>query len=143
MELETRNHSPEKADISSRDQIKLLVDSFYEKARKDRDLAPLFENNIRDWSSHLPIMYGFWEHLLFGTGNYEGNPLKKHFPLPLEKRHFDVWVELFTNNVDEHFSGPVSERSKQLARNIAGTFQFRLGIEPENARHAIPNYVRH
>ncbi|MCA9482248.1 MAG: group III truncated hemoglobin [Nitrospina sp.] len=130
-------------DISSQGHIRILVDSFYEKVRQDSDLAPIFEEHIRDWQTHLPIMYRFWERLLFGTGTYDGNPFAKHLPLPLEKRHFESWVRLFTHTVNEHFEGPIAEKSKQLARNIAGTFQLRMGIEPENARHAIPHYSRH
>lgn len=131
-----------KTDIRSQEHIRLLVDTFYSRVRQDDDLAPVFETHIKDWQAHLPLMYRFWERLLFGTGVYDGNPFSKHLPLPLEKKHFDAWVRLFTATVNDHFAGPVAERSKQLARNIAGTFQLRMGIAPETARYAIPDYTR-
>ena len=80
--------------------------------------------------------------MLFGTGTYAGNPFQKHLALPVEKTHFDSWVTLFTRTVDRQFAGPHAEEAKRLARNIAGTFQLRMGIEPENAEHAISDYSR-
>ena len=142
MKLTNSINKLHKVDISSLDQIQILVNSFYEKVRKDDELGPIFEKHIQDWKAHLHRMYQFWERLLFGKETYQGNPFEKHLPLPIEKQHFGIWVQLFTDTVNEHFAGPSAEKSKQLARNIAGTFQFRMGIDPGNATHAIPNYSR-
>ena len=77
-------------DITSRADIILLVDSFYDKVRADALLGPVFMNAIgTDWSHHLPIMYNFWETLLLGEMSYQGNPFKKHIPLPIQAEHFD------------------------------------------------------
>ena len=129
-------------DIESGKSIRLLVDSFYDQVLQDDLLGPIFDRVISDWETHLPTMYQFWERLLFGSGDYQGNPFQKHVNLPVEKDHFTSWVNLFTRTIDENFSGPRAEHAKKLARNIAGTFQLRLGMNPEEGEHAIPNYSR-
>ncbi|MGC1244127.1 MAG: group III truncated hemoglobin, partial [Chryseosolibacter sp.] len=60
-----------KHDIINREDIKLLVDSFYEKVQADALLAPVF--NHVDWPHHLPIMYNFWSSMLLGDQSYRGN----------------------------------------------------------------------
>ena len=60
-------------DIQSPTDIRLLVDSFYSKARQDELLAPIFDHAISDWEHHLPTMYQFWERLLLGSTDYNGN----------------------------------------------------------------------
>jgi hemoglobin len=117
-----------KHDIRSGDGIKLMVNSFYKNARQDPLLGPIFEHMISNWEEHLPTMYQFWERLLFGVSDYSGNPFQKHLNLPLEKEHFITWVKIFTQTVDEHFSGLKAEEVKRLAGNIANSFQLRMGI---------------
>ncbi len=50
-------------------------------------------------------MYRFWESMLFRTGNYQGAPFPKHAVLPVEQAHFERWVMLFVETVNENFSG--------------------------------------
>ncbi len=132
-----------KPDIASLEQIRQMVDAFYTDVRKDPVLGPVFEEHIENWEIHLPTMYRFWQRVLFGTGEYLGNPFEKHVRLPVEGVHFKTWVKLFSHTVDRHFEGPNAEEAKRLARNIAGTFQVRMGIDPENAEHAVAHYTRH
>lgn len=129
-------------DIDRKERIPLLVDSFYSHVREDGLLGPIFEQAIPDWNKHLPTMYRFWERLLFGTGAYAGNPFQKHVGLPVEQGHFNRWVALFIQTVDEHFLGPKAEEAKALARRIAATFQLRMGMTPDNPEYAVPNYTR-
>ena len=130
------------SDIDSLESIRFLVDSFYSNVREDELIGPIFEDEINDWDVHLPKMYQFWERLLFGTGEYQGNPFQKHVSLPVAKEHFTSWVNLFVRTVDERFAGPKAEEAKRLARSIAGTFQLRMGIIPDDPRYAVPDYSR-
>lgn len=127
----------EQHDIQSPMDIRLLVDSFYDKARNDELLAPIFDRAISDWEHHLPTMYQFWERLLLGSTDYSGNPFSKHIPLALENFHFDRWLELFNQTLDENFKGTKTEEAKRLANNIAGTFQLRMGIKPTTNNFAV------
>jgi hemoglobin len=132
----------EKHDIQSEPDIRLLVDSFYSKARHDELLAPIFDRAISDWSHHLPTMYQFWERLLLGATDYNGNPFSKHLNLSLEPEHFTRWLELFNQTLEENFCGAKTEETKRLARNIAGSFQLRMGITPTNNDFETLNYSR-
>src|SRR5688572_19040983 len=116
-----------KNDILTREDVKVLVVQFYEKVNKDQLLGPVFSHV--DWPHHLPIMYNFWSSMLLGDETYRGNPLQKHLPLAIDKTHFQQWLVLFKETVDEHFCGDKAEEVKMRAQSIAGVFQFRMGIK--------------
>ena len=113
-------------DIIKRDDIKMLVDRFYDKVKDDSLLGPVF--NHVDWPHHLPIMYDFWSSMLLGDQTYRGNPLLKHMHLAINKDHFNRWLLLFTETVDENFQGDRAEEVKMRAQSIAGIFQLKMGI---------------
>lgn len=116
-----------KKDIQSKDDIKLMVDTFYDKVNNDEMLSNIFNDFAKvDWDKHLQIMYNFWNTLIFGGRAYKGSPFDKHVPLPVDKQHFDRWIELFNANLDEHFSGETTESIKTRAKTIALTFQYKL-----------------
>jgi hemoglobin len=121
-----------KSDIQPGEGVQQMVDSFYNNARQDPLLGPIFDQVISNWEEHLPTMYQFWERLLFGFSGYSGNPFQKHLNLSLNKEHFAIWVRIFTRTIDENFSGLKADEAKRLARTIAGSFQLRMGITPEN-----------
>jgi len=129
-------------DIQTPENIQLMVDSFYNNVRQDGILEPVFSEFIDDWEAHLPIMYRFWEKLLFGKDGYRRNPFQKHVNLPVSKEHFTRWVELFTQTIDENFSGPKADEAKTLATNIANSFQARMGLNPEGVEYAPIHYSR-
>ena len=115
-----------KNDITTREDIKLLVDGFYGKVQQDELLGPVFSHV--NWPHHLPTMYDFWSSMLLGDQSYRGNPLQKHLPLPIESRHFDQWLQLFKETVDENFEGEKADEVKMRAHSIAGIFQVRMGL---------------
>lgn len=114
-------------DIKDRKDIELLVQSFYNKVNNDPLLSPVFnETAAVHWQSHLPVMYDFWSTMLLGERTYKGNPFLKHIPLPINKVHFDRWLSLFIETVDEHFAGDTAGEAKSRAKSIAGIFQYKL-----------------
>ncbi|QOI95958.1 MAG: group III truncated hemoglobin [Flammeovirgaceae bacterium] len=115
-----------KNDIKTRTDVKLLVDSFYEKVKADELLAPVFAHV--NWPHHLPVMYNFWSSVLFGDLTYSGNPLTKHLPLKIRPEHFTRWLELFTKTVDEHFEGSNAKEAKSRANSVAQLFQYKMGL---------------
>jgi hemoglobin len=118
-----------KTDIANEDDIKLLVDSFYQKVNADDLLSPIFNEVAQvDWEEHLPTMYSFWSSLLFRSGKYRGYPWPKHAVLPVNAVHFARWLTLFKQTVDEHFAGPGAADAKNLAASIADTFQNRMQL---------------
>ena len=115
------------ADIQSEADIKLLVDSFYSKIKADDLLGPIFQEKLGDhWDQHLEKMYKFWGMALFAQSGYSGHPLSKHVTLPIEETHFNRWLHLFFNTLNEHFDGPVAGEAMKKAGLIARTFLVRI-----------------
>ena len=119
---------PTHPDITSRADIITSVDAFYADVRADPLIGPVFlaRFGTDGWSDHLAQMYQFWDTLLFHNPGYKGSPFRKHASLPIEKRHFDRWVELFVATIDARFAGPVAEDAKQRARILGLTFESKL-----------------
>ena len=51
--------------IHTREDVSLLVRTFYAKVRKDELLGPIFNGIIKDWETHLELLTDFWETNLF------------------------------------------------------------------------------
>jgi hemoglobin len=115
-------------DIGGREDIQELVQQFYAKVIKDELIGPFFSHV--DWDKHLPVMYDFWESVLFFTGNYAGNPMQVHKALnarmPIQPLHFERWKELFIETVNELYRGEKAELACIRASNIAGLMQMRI-----------------
>ena len=120
-----------KNDIANRDDIILLVNTFYEKVKRDNVIGYIFNDVAKvNWEKHLPVMYDFWENVIFFTGAYTGNPMTAHKQLhqktPLNAEHFQEWIKLFTQTVDELFEGEKAELTKQRAISIATVMQIKI-----------------
>jgi len=118
-----------KQEIKSEEQVKLLVDTFYGKVNNDELLSPVFNTEARvNWKAHLPKMYAFWSTQLIGSGSYSGRPFPPHMELTIGAAHFERWLKLFLETVDELFAGEVAAVAKQKATSIAAIFQYKLGL---------------
>ena len=120
-------------DIVSQDDIQQLVNSFYDKV-KTSEIGFFFEEIAKvNWEKHLPKMYIFWESVLFATVKFDGNPMGAHFPIneiiPMEKKHFEAWLQLWKETVDENFFGEIAESAKNKAENIAKLMSFKMETE--------------
>jgi hemoglobin len=120
----------QRTDISTRDDVELLVRSFYRYAAMDELLGPIFETATVDWPSHIDTLTEFWEWQLLGRPGYEGNPLRAHEPVhavtPFADEHFERWLELFSGTIDEHFVGPTAEVAKGRAQKMANAMRRLL-----------------
>ena len=125
-------------DIENRSDIDQLMNAFYARALVDPLIGFIFTDVAKlDLEHHLPIIGDFWETLLFQTGDYAKhgrNPLRVHADLdsktPLVPRHFERWLEIFNETVDESFAGERSEYVKLRADAIAGNMLRFLGRDP-------------
>lgn len=122
----------QKEDILVLDDIKVLVDTFYGKIRKDDLLAGIFNERIQDrWPQHLERMYTFWQTVLIGEHTYYGSPFPPHATLPVDKPHFDRWLHLFFETLDELFEGKVADEAKWRANKMAEMFQIKIRMQRE------------
>ena len=131
--------TPPVNDITNRQDIRLLVDRFYEKVIADKVIGHIFTDIVKvNWQKHLPVMYDFWENAIFYSGTYSGNPLKTHMHLnkiaPLTGEHFRHWTLLFTKTVDELFKGEKAALAKNKATSIAKVMELK--INPPAAEEA-------
>jgi len=123
-----------KNDIVNRKDIELLITSFYEKVKSDDTIGYIFNDIAKvNWQQHLPVMFDFWENVLFYTGAYNGNPMVIHQHLhrvvPLTKTHFKQWEKIFIGTVDELFDGSNAVLAKQRALSISTVMQMKIMTE--------------
>lgn len=119
------------ADIRDRDDILVLVRTFYETAFQDPLIGRFFTDVARmDLDHHLPIMGDFWESVLFQAGGYHRDALALHSAVnakhPLTAAHFDRWLLLWNATVDDLHEGPVADAAKQQAARIGLSLRRRV-----------------
>lgn len=114
-------------DISNIEDIKLLVNTFYEKVQNDDLIGPIFNEKMSGrWPEHLEKMYRFWQTLLLEEHTYSGSPFPPHKHLPVDETHFDRWMEIFTKTVNSLFVGKLAEEAKVRAANMAYMFNYKI-----------------
>ena len=117
----------EKHDIFNFEDFKLLVDSFYSKARENELLGPVFNEKIGDhWPEHLEKMVRFWQTLLLDKHTYSGNPLQHHLHLPISGEHFSEWLRMFHETIDTFFVGEKAQEAHLRAAKISLVMQTKL-----------------
>jgi hemoglobin len=121
-------------DIESREDVFLLVNTFYSKIKKDDFIGPIFLEIIPvdEWAPHLEKLTDFWETNLFFVRKFKGNPMKAHkdldahFKHSITQEHFGKWLELWLTTVNELFDGTKANDAKERARNIASALFLRM-----------------
>ncbi len=59
-------------------------------------------------------------------------PFPPHVKMPINKEHFDPWLQLFFETIDENFTGEVAYKAKWRASKMAEMFQFKINYMREN-----------
>ena len=125
-------------DILTREDIRLLVDSFYSQVREDSLLKDIFEHAIgEEWPRHLDKMYRFWETVLLDLHTYSGAPFIPHARLPIDTEHFQRWLTLFYATVDRHFSGDKATEAKWRAGKMAEIFLAKITYYRDHPAHPL------
>ncbi|MCL6275046.1 group III truncated hemoglobin [Muricauda sp. 2012CJ35-5] len=115
----------ERMDLTTREDVNLLVTKFYEKVRADKEIGHFFNELIEDWPEHMEKLTNFWETNLFFVPKYRGNPLKVHAEVDaktgytITNYHFGIWLRHWIGTIDTYFVGTNAEKAKQRARNIS------------------------
>lgn len=114
-----------KTDIQNREDVSLLVTTFYGRVRKNPEIGNFFNEMIQDWPEHLEKLTDFWETNLFMVSKFRGNPMLAHkkvddsFNHAIEQRHFGEWLNMWFSTIDELFEGERANLAKNRARNMA------------------------
>ncbi len=114
-----------KSPLENREDIYLLVTSFYKKIRKDKVLGPIFNSIIVDWEAHYEILTDFWESQLLVRRKYLGNPIEVHQQVDskmnnsITSEHFGLWLNLWFETLDELFTGELVWIAKNRAQKMS------------------------
>lgn len=118
-------------DIEHKDDIVLLINTFYDKVKKDDIIGHIFHRIIGDdWSQHLPIMYQFWETVLLHKAGYTGNPIQKHVAIDkiteLKPIHYQQWLSLWEQTIDELYTGKIADEAKKKAHTMMQLIDMKV-----------------
>lgn len=123
------------AEEITRENIRMLVMTFYAKIIKDETVGPFFIAKLGDnmnsehWKSHLETIVNFWSSLAFGKPKYDGNLFLPHTRLGRLKREtFEQWLTLFAETLDEVYVEAIGLKFKERSRLIANNFMNNLMI---------------
>ena len=123
-----------KLDILSLTDIKMLVDIFYERIRANDLLGPIFNSILNDrWSSHLQKMYRFWQTVLLQEHTYTGSPFVPHAKLPIDQLHFDTWLTIWNDTINDLFEGEKAEEAKWRGDKMAEMFLYKIMYYQKNS----------
>lgn len=122
--------------------IREVVDRFYGRARDDEVIGPIFRRVVPDerWQAHLDTIVDFWSSSLLGTRRYEGRPLPKHFAIAeLDDPHFQRWLALFRQTVEELCPPDVAALFVERSERIASSFRINIKMmRGEDLLHVKP-----
>src|SRR6185437_14004954 len=123
--------SASRHDIRGQQDLLELLTDFYGRTFTDDILRPVFIDVAKmDLGTHLPIICTFWQTLLFHTGQYRRNALHPHLLLhakvELAPAHFDRWVALWCDTVDDRRAGAKADLAKLQATRIAYSMCRRI-----------------
>jgi hemoglobin len=106
------------------------VTRFYDRARLDPLLGPVFEEAVQDWPPHIQTITDFWIQAMLGGDRYRGNAFAKHQDKPLELAMFDRWLALWSETARELFASDDAERLIQRAELIGRSLKAGLFYVP-------------
>ena len=92
-------------DISNRTDLDRLIVTFYERVFADELIGPFFTQVTRVMpETHVQL----------------------HLKQAIEPHHFERWLSLFCQVVDELFRGPLAEQAKIRAQSMAMVLQVKI-----------------
>lgn len=121
-------------DITSREDVRLIITDFYEKLIADKEMLPFFKQILDEdmLEHHLEIIIDFWEDLLFQTHKYHNNPMQKHLDfhqkMKFERKHFKLWLQYLFLTIDAQFEGENAHIMKTRATSIATVMQTKMNL---------------
>jgi len=118
-------------DLDDPAEIAEMVRRFYADVAQDDVLGPMFNEVAKvDWSAHLPKLTAFWCRALLSMPGYEGNPYRAHLDVdarrPFEAVHFQRWLDLFHDTLDDGWAGPRVEQAKLFAGKVAAVHSKQI-----------------
>ena|ERR1700761_1123761 len=123
-------------DIETAADCERIVRAFYGKAMADEKIGPIFTDVAElDLEAHIPRITAFWATNLLDDVSYRGGAFGVHARLHekaggLRQEHFERWLVLWCQTVDEYYDGPIAAAAKVHALRLANAFYGRLQMYP-------------
>jgi hemoglobin len=114
--------------------IERVVRTFYERARCDALIGPIFESKIHDWEGHIARLCAFWSSVALMSGCYHGQPMVAHLPLPIDTPEFDRWLELFAETVGDVCPPSAAAHFLDRAHRIADSLEMGIAAQKGEIR---------
>ena len=116
-----------------------LLARFYDRARADPLLGPVFDEAVVDWPAHLGRLRDFWSSVMLTTGAYKGNPVALHLQHAgrIEPAMFARWLELWRAVTDELVAPAQATAMQAKASRIAESLQLALALRTGEGRAAM------
>jgi hemoglobin len=125
------------ADLCTEEEIIQLVYGFYDAVRADAVLGPIFNQHVKNWDTHLPVMVDFWSSALRGTARFRGSPMPKHAALPgLSIELFQHWLALFRQTTATLPNTALADKANDLAKRIAQSLWYGYQMSQNGGRLA-------
>jgi hemoglobin len=118
--------------------IERLVRGFYDRARRDPLIGPIFEREVGDWEAHFTRMCDFWSSVALMSGRYHGQPMAKHLPLSIDTPHFNRWLELFAATAHELCPPAAAAHFIERAHRIADSLELGIAAQRGEIRSPPP-----
>ncbi|MBI5425001.1 MAG: group III truncated hemoglobin [Opitutae bacterium] len=122
------------ARLGGRARLLHLLRHFYADVRQHREIGPIFLAHIEDWPAHLEKIADFWSNVTGGPVRYAGGMPRKHFPLGLEARHFEAWLDLWGRNCRVHLPPTEAAELTRVAEEIGQRLRDMIAWSAANQR---------
>jgi hemoglobin len=116
-----------KSDIIGPDDIRNLIDEFYERAGSDTLLGPIF-SRLKDPGADKKRLYTYWRTALLNDMSDAHEPFPKHIEEMLSSRHFIRWLTLFLQTIDDLYAGQNAQKVKAIVIKKSEEFQTSLEL---------------
>ena len=117
----------------TRQDIRVLIEPFYQRVRADETLGPIFHAKIgetdAEWAPHLAKIENFWANVMLHERAYQGNPLMKHAAVrEIQPAHFARWLDLFEQTAREVLCERKATAFNILARRIGRSLSMGIAV---------------
>jgi hemoglobin len=106
--------------------ITQCVQKFYEKAREDPVLGPVFISEENNQKERIEIVRDFWLQAVFGADRRQGEPYPLRQQVALTHDHFRCWLDIFAETAREALPAAKAEEAIAKATRVSDGFQARL-----------------
>ncbi len=124
-----------KYNTITKENINEMVTLFYSKILQENgEVAQVFRDKLGDdlqsdiWQEHIKILTNFWAMMTLQDREYNGNPMRAHFDLPLSQEKFGSWLSMFFETIDSLYEPQLGIIFKTRAQNIASNFMRNLQL---------------